>query len=43
MGILRQMESGVLVSKLCREYGMSSATVYSLRSSRVGWTPQPYQ
>ena len=32
MGILRQAESGVLVSELCREHGMSSASFYKWRS-----------
>ncbi len=32
MGILRQMENGVPVSGLCREQGMSSATVYKWRA-----------
>ena len=32
MGILRQAESGVPVSELCREHGMSSASFYKWRS-----------
>src|SRR6056297_4137503 len=28
VGILRQMENGAPVSELCREHGMSSATLY---------------
>jgi len=28
MGILKQAESGVPVSELCREHGMSSASFY---------------
>ena len=31
MGILRQAESGVPVSELCREHGMSSASFYKWR------------
>ena len=36
MGILRQMEHGVPVSGLCREHGMSSATVYKWRAKYGG-------
>ena len=36
MGILRQMENGVPVSGLCREQGMSSATVYKWRARYAG-------
>ena len=36
MGILRQAESGVPVSELCREHGMSSASFYKWRS-KYGW------
>ncbi|KIC15738.1 transposase [Leisingera sp. ANG1] len=36
MGILRQMENGVPVSELCREHGMSSATVYKWRAKYGG-------
>ncbi len=36
MGILRQMEHGGPVSGLCREYGMSSATVYKWRAKYGG-------
>ncbi len=36
MGILRQAESGVLVSELCREHGMSSASFYKWRSKYGG-------
>ena len=32
MSILRQMENGVPVCELCREHGMSSATVYKWRA-----------
>jgi len=36
MGILRQAESGVPVSELCREHGMSSASSYKWRSKYGG-------
>ena len=36
MGILRQAESGVPVSELCREHGMSSASFYKWRSKYGG-------
>lgn len=36
IGILRLMENGVLVSELCRELGMSSATVYKWRAKYGG-------
>jgi len=36
MGILRQMENGAPVSELCREHGMSSATVYKWRAKYGG-------
>ena len=36
MGILRQAESGVPVSELCREHGMSSANFYKWRSRYGG-------
>ena len=36
MGILRQAESGVSVSELCREHGMSSASFYKWRSKYGG-------
>ena len=36
MGILRQVESGVPVSELCREHGMSSASFYKWRSRYGG-------
>ena len=32
MGILKQVESGVPVSDLCREHGMSSASFYKWRA-----------
>ena len=32
MGILRQAESGVPVTELCREHGMSNASFYKWRS-----------
>ena len=35
MGILRQAASGVPVSELCREHGMSSASFYKWRAK---WT-----
>ncbi len=43
MGILRQMEHGVPVSGLCREHGMSSATVYKWRAKYGGMDAMPYQ
>ena len=36
MGILKQAESGVPVSKLCREHGMSSASFYKWRAKFGG-------
>jgi putative transposase len=36
MGILRQAESGVPVSELCREHGMSRASFYKWRSRYGG-------
>ena len=36
MGILRQAESGVPISELCREHGMSSASFYKWRSRYGG-------
>jgi len=36
MGILKQAESGVPVSELCREHGMSSASFYQWRSKFGG-------
>jgi len=36
MGILRQAKSGVPVSELCREHGMSSASFYKWRSRYGG-------
>ena len=36
MGILRQAESGVPVSELCREHGISSASFYKWRSRYGG-------
>jgi putative transposase len=36
MGILRQAESGVPASELCREHGMSSASFYKWRSKYGG-------
>lgn len=36
LSILKQNESGVLVSDLCREHGMSSATFYKWRSKFGG-------
>ena len=40
MGILRQAESGVAVSELCREHGMSSASFYKWRSKFGGMDAQ---
>ena len=36
MGVLRQMEGGVPVAELCREHGMSSATLYKWRAKYGG-------
>ena len=36
MGILKQAESGVPVSELCREHGMSSASFYKWRTKYGG-------
>ena len=36
MGILKQAESGVPVSELCREHGMSSPSFYKWRSRYGG-------
>ncbi len=36
MGILKQAESGVPVSALCREHGMSSASFYKWRAKYGG-------
>ena len=36
MGILRQAESGVSISELCREHGMSSASFYKWRARYGG-------
>ena len=36
MAILKQAESGVPVSELCREHGMSSATFYNWRAKYGG-------
>lgn len=36
MAILKQAESGVPVPELCREHGMSSATLYKWRSKFGG-------
>jgi len=36
MGILRQSESGVPVTELCREHGMSNASFYKWRSKFGG-------
>jgi putative transposase len=36
MGILRQAESGVLVTELCREHGMSNASFYKWRAKFGG-------
>ena len=36
MGILKQAESGVPVSGLCREHSMSIATLYKWRPKYVG-------
>ena len=36
MGILKQAEDGVRVSKLCREHGMSSASFYKWRAKYGG-------
>ena len=36
MGILKQAESGVPISKLCREHGMSNASFYKWRAKYGG-------
>ena len=36
MGILKQAESGVPVSELCREHGMSAASFYKWRTKYGG-------
>jgi len=36
MGILKQAESGVPVSELCREHGMSTASFYKWRAKFGG-------
>ena len=36
MGILKQAESGVPISELCREHGMSSASFYKWRAKYGG-------
>lgn len=36
LGILKQAESGIPVSELCREHGMSSASFYKWRSKYGG-------
>jgi len=40
MQILSQATSGITVSGLCREHGMSSATFYKWRANMVVWIPQ---
>ncbi len=40
-GILRRMENGGPVSELCREHGMSSATVYKWRAKFGGMDASP--
>ena len=36
MGILKQAESGVSISELCREHGMSNASFYKWRAKYGG-------
>lgn len=36
MGVLRQMEGGAPAAELCREHGMSSATLYKRRAKYAG-------
>ena len=36
MAVLRQMEGGVPAAELCREHGMSSATLYKWRAKYGG-------
>ena len=36
LGILKQAESGIPVSELCREHGMSSASFYKWRAKYGG-------
>ena len=40
MSILKQNESGVKVTDLCREHGISSATFYKWRSKYGVWMPR---
>ncbi len=35
MGVLRQMEGGVPAAELCREHGISSATLYKWSADRI--------
>ena len=37
LGILKQAESGIPVSELCREHGMSSASFYKWRAKYGGF------
>ncbi|PXW75029.1 transposase [Ruegeria sp. P4] len=36
MAVLRRMEDGVSAAELCREHGMSSATLYKWRAKYGG-------
>ncbi len=36
LGILKQAENGILVTELCREHGISSATFYKWRAKYGG-------
>ena len=41
MGVLRQMEGGVPAAELCREHGMSSATLYKWRANCQSASKRP--
>ena len=41
MGVLRQMEGGVPAAELCREHGMSSATLYKWRAKCQSASKRP--
>jgi putative transposase len=37
LAIIKQAESGVPISELCREHGMSGASFYKWRASMAVW------
>jgi putative transposase len=37
LAIIKQAESGVPISELCREHGMSNASFYNCEQSMVVW------